>query len=91
MPEIVPVSELRNYGSVLEKVKKDNPVYLTKNGYGTYVIREISEDEAIQKELERLKLLVQLLEGLESYKREGGNTEEEVIEYLNSKGIKLDV
>lgn len=91
MPSIVPVSELRNYGSVLEKVQKDNPVYLTKNGYGTYVIRDILEDEAIQKELERLYLLVQLYEGIESYRKEGGHSQEEVNEFLRSKGVKLDV
>ena len=34
MLQIRPVSELRNYNKVLDKVKKDNPVFLTKNGYG---------------------------------------------------------
>ena len=32
MLQIRPVSELRNYNKVLDKVKKDNPVFLTKNG-----------------------------------------------------------
>ena len=32
MLQIQPVSALRNYNKVLDKVKKDNPVFLTKNG-----------------------------------------------------------
>lgn len=91
MPDIVPVSELRNYGSVLEKVKINNPVYLTKNGYGTYVIRDIAEDEAIQQELERLHLLEQLLHGIESYEKEGGLTVEEIVERLRDKGVNIDL
>ena len=30
MPKIAPVSDLRNYGSVLENVSTGSPVYLTK-------------------------------------------------------------
>ena len=38
MPNIRPVSDLRNYASVLMEVHEDEPVYLTKNGYGSMVV-----------------------------------------------------
>lgn len=39
MPTIAPVSDLRNYGSVLEKVSEGSSVYLTRNGHGAYSIQ----------------------------------------------------
>ena len=49
MPNITPVSELRNYGQVLEKVKPSSPVYLTKNGHGVYSLHSIEDDEEFEK------------------------------------------
>lgn len=43
MLQIEPVSELRNYNKVLNKVKKDSPVFLTKNGYGKFALVDIKE------------------------------------------------
>ena len=43
MPIIKPVSELRNYPSVLKDVKVGEPIYLTKNGAGRYVLMDISD------------------------------------------------
>ena len=34
MPNIRPVSDLRNYGEVLKEISVDAPVFLTKNGSG---------------------------------------------------------
>ena len=45
MPTITPVSDLRNYGSVLEKVSTGSPVYLTRNGHGVYSIRDMKDEE----------------------------------------------
>ena len=39
----MPVSDLRNYKSVLSQVGYGNPVYLTKNGRGDYAIVDIHE------------------------------------------------
>ena len=36
MPNIVPISDLRNYSSVLDNVAVGSPVYLTKNGRKRY-------------------------------------------------------
>ena len=38
MSFIKPVSALRNYAAVLEDVSTGNPVYLAKNGYGSYAV-----------------------------------------------------
>jgi len=35
MPSIKPISELRNYNTVLREVTTDTPVFLTKNGLKT--------------------------------------------------------
>ncbi len=45
MATISPVSDLRNYNTVLDKVEIGSPVYLTVNGRGKYTIRDIEEDE----------------------------------------------
>ena len=36
MPNIKPVSDLRNYTEVLKEVDASNRVYLTRNGRGQY-------------------------------------------------------
>lgn len=43
MPKILPISDLRNYTEVLNQVDVDKPVYLTRNGRGTYVISKIDD------------------------------------------------
>lgn len=68
---IKPVSDLRNYNSVLEKVEEGNPVYLTKNGNGEYVIYDIKDQERFDKLEKAVKLMADLLEGRESGEKEG--------------------
>lgn len=58
MPNIKPISDLRNYTEVLNEVTEDNPVYLTRNGRGEYAIVKI-------KDLDKLKATVRLLAKLE--------------------------
>ena len=43
MPNIKPISDLRNYTEVLQNVDVDAPVFLTKNGRGKYVIMDIRD------------------------------------------------
>ena len=38
MPNILPVSDLRNYNEVLKNCVIGEPVFLTKNGYGAMVV-----------------------------------------------------
>ena len=43
MASILPVSDLRNYNEVLKKCHKGEPVYLTKNGRGRFVVIDIED------------------------------------------------
>lgn len=45
MLNIKPISDLRNYSKLLAEVTPGNPVYLTRNGYGRYVIFDIRDVE----------------------------------------------
>ncbi len=58
MPKILPISDLRNYTEVLSQVDVDKPVYLTRNGRGTYVISKIDDydrDETVEELLKEIK------------------------------------
>ncbi|MCD8131269.1 MAG: type II toxin-antitoxin system prevent-host-death family antitoxin [Lachnospiraceae bacterium] len=68
MPNIRPVSDLRNYNAVLNEVSYGNPVYLTKNGRGDYAIVNMRELD----ELRALKGLYGALEKGEASAREKG-------------------
>ena len=58
MPNIKPVSDLRNYNEVLSDIAVGEPVFLTKNGRGRYAILDIKEYEKLHAEL---KLISELL------------------------------
>ena len=45
MPNIKPISDLRNYSDVLRDVAVGAPVFLTKNGRGRYAIIDIQDYE----------------------------------------------
>ncbi len=75
MPNIKPVSDLRNYNEVLRDIAVDEPVFLTKNGRGRYVIVDINEYE---RQRATLKLLSELAKGEKSTREKGWLTEEEV-------------
>lgn len=56
MINIRPVSDLRNkFGEIEEKVKQGEPVYLTKNVYGSMVVLSLEQYAALTDDLE-LKL-----------------------------------
>jgi prevent-host-death family protein len=65
MPNIKPVSDLRNYNEVLKDVAIGEPVFLTKNGRGRFVIIDIEEYEKNQA---TVKLLSKLLEAEKAVK-----------------------
>ena len=48
MPNIKPISDLRNYSDVLHDVAVGAPVFLTKNGRGRYAILDIQDFEKTQ-------------------------------------------
>ena len=53
MITIRPVSDLRNkFTEIEESVKKGEPVYLTKNGYGSMVVLRLEQYAALRDEIE---------------------------------------
>ena len=62
MINIRPVSDLRNkFPEIEEQVKKDGPVFLTKNGYGSLVVMSMEQYSALTDEVE-MKLEQERLE-----------------------------
>ena len=59
MSSILPVSDLRNYNEVLKKCQAGEPVFLTKNGRGRFVVLDIEDYE---KDRAEKKLLAKLQE-----------------------------
>ena len=46
MPQIIPIKELKNTSEISEKCRKtEEPIYVTKNGYGDMVIMSINTYE----------------------------------------------
>ena len=71
MPNILPVSDLKNYGEVLSQCDNGAPVYLTKNGRGKYVVQSMADYE---KQQATIRLLTELAKGVDSLRKEGGLT-----------------
>ncbi|GHV83578.1 prevent-host-death protein [Spirochaetia bacterium] len=84
MPNIKPVSDLRNYTEVLHDIAVGAPVFLTKNGRGRYVILAI---EDFEKNNAIISLMSELAKGEKSGKEKGWLSVEEV---ENSLGISSD-
>ena len=63
MPNIKPVSDLRNYGDVLRDVAVGSPVFLTKNGHGRYAVLDIDEYAEYEKIQAWRKLKLELDKG----------------------------
>lgn len=58
MASILPVSDLENYKEVLKNCQIGEPVFLTKNGRGRFVVLDIEDyerDKAERKLLEKLQ------------------------------------
>ncbi|NLV62242.1 MAG: type II toxin-antitoxin system prevent-host-death family antitoxin [Clostridiaceae bacterium] len=75
MPNIKPVSDLRNYAEVLRDISVGEPVFLTRNGRGRYVIIDIEDYE---KTNATIRLLTELSKGEKSGKDNGWMSIEEV-------------
>jgi prevent-host-death family protein len=90
MPTIAPISELRNYGQVLDKVEAGKPVYLTKNGRGEYSIHSLEDDEIFDKARAMVKLVSQLTAGFASGEEEGWISDDEVAEHFKNRRRRLE-
>ncbi len=82
MPNIKPISDLRNYTEVLNDVTVGSPVFLTKNGRGRYAILDIHDYE---KTVATLQLRNELDKGRRSGETEGWLTPEEVRAHFRAR------
>lgn len=81
MPNIKPVSDLRNYNEVLRDISVGEPVFLTKNGRGKYAIVDMEEYEKTQA---IIKLMGALSKGAQSGKENGWTDINEVENLLGA-------
>ena len=71
MPNIKPVSDLRNYTEVLKEVDASNRVYLTRNGHGQYGILTMEEIDELDRYRPAYTLFSKLKSAEERADREG--------------------
>lgn len=75
MPNIKPVTDLRNYNEVLHDVAVGAPVFLTKNGRGKYAIVDMQDYERAQA---TIQLMNELAKGRKSGETEALLSPEEI-------------
>ncbi len=71
MPNIMPISELRNYTKVVNNVRYGNRVYLTKNGYDQITMINSKELDELEKQLALYKFKLEMEKGERSILEEG--------------------
>ncbi|WP_251497286.1 prevent-host-death protein [Otoolea muris] len=71
MPNIKPISDLRNYTAVINEVSYGNRVYLTRNGHGACAIIDMYELDELDKQKALNQLLLKLQEAENSALTEG--------------------
>ena len=71
MPNIKPISDLRNYTEVLKQVDASNRVYLTRNGHGEYGILTMAEIDELDRYRAAYTLMSRLRKAEERADKEG--------------------
>ena len=71
MPSIKPISELKNYTSIVNQVSYGNRIYFTKNGHGRCALIDIEELDELDKVKALLKLTSKLNDAKTSAREEG--------------------
>ena len=82
MPNIKPISDLRNYNEVLRDVEEGSPVFLTKNGRGKYAIVELRDYEKAQA---TIRLMSEIAKGRRSGEEKGCLTSEEMRAHFRAR------
>lgn len=78
MPNIKPISDLRNYTDVLKQVDVSKRVYLTRNGHGEYGILTMEEIDELDRYRAAYQLITKLKKSQERANLEGWISSEEV-------------
>ncbi|MCM1257622.1 MAG: type II toxin-antitoxin system Phd/YefM family antitoxin [Roseburia sp.] len=71
MQNIKPISDLKNYKSVIDEVSYGNRVYLTRNGHDSCVLIDMQELDELDKQKALNQLLLKLQEAEKSVITEG--------------------
>ena len=71
MPNIIPVSDLKNYTAIVNQVAYGNRIYLTKNGHGQCALIDMEELDELDKRNALLQLMTKLAEAKISVMEEG--------------------
>ena len=85
MTNIQPVSELRNYTALLDTVNPGEPVYLTKNGRGTYVVLHIADQQENEKMKAALQFMCEMNRGVQAGEEEGWLSIDQIREHLKER------
>lgn len=85
MPNIRPVSDLKNYMDVLNEISADTPVFLTKEGKGRYAIVDM---ETYEKTQATIRLMSELAESEQAAKENDWIDSEDVISILGVNNDK---
>lgn len=75
MPQIRPLSDLRNYDEVLEEASANGPVFLTCDGRKRYAVVTMEEYEKVRA---GLRLMAELARGESAGQEKGWQTLEDV-------------
>ncbi|MDR3312580.1 MAG: prevent-host-death protein [Spirochaetaceae bacterium] len=75
MPNIKPISDLRNYTAVLGDIAVGEPMFLTQNGRNRYVILDMDD---YTKTYASVHLMTELFRGRKSGEESGWQTIEDV-------------
>lgn len=78
MPNIKPISELRNYSALLEDVAPGDPVYLTRNGHGAYALVDIADQEDYIQAKAALEFMCEMNKGMKAGEEQGWLTADQV-------------
>lgn len=82
MPNIKPISDLRNYTSVLNEVSYGSRVYLTRNGHGEFAILSMDELDELDRQKALYELMTKLQNAEKSIQEEGTISAEDLASEL---------
>jgi len=85
MPNIKPVSDLRNYVEVLRDVSVGQPVFLTQNGHGRYAVLDMEEYRRYEKLTAMQRLAAELEAGRRTGEEHGCIKAEDVFNELETR------
>ena len=71
MPNIKPISEMKNYTSIVNELSYGNRIYFTKNGHESCALIDMKELDELDNLKAKLQLLTKLNEAKISIKDEG--------------------